>query len=134
MKKLKYFFMMLFIAALCLPMVSCNETEDEPDADIATTISGNYVGQLTKIGYSEGERCYITLTRKAKDAVSIEISCEELDVNTNAVNLLISERSDGTIQLKSESGYAIEGNVSGKTLSVSFAMGYYDYSFFGQKD
>lgn len=134
MKKIKYIFMMLFLATACLQMTSCSNSTDEPDADIATKISGNYVGELTNIGYSEGERCYVTITRKAKDAVGIEISCEELDVNTNPVNLIITERKDGTIQLKSESGYAIEGNISGKTLSISFSMGYYDYSFFGQKD
>ena len=125
--------MMLFITAVCLPLASCSES-DEPETDISTKISGNYVGTMEKIGYSEPERAYVTLTRIAKDAVSIKMSCEGLDLDLNQVNLLINEKSNGIIQLTSESGYAISGNISGDALSVSFSAGYYDYSFFGQKE
>lgn len=135
MKKLKYISMMLFLAVLCLPMVSCSSSDDEPEADIATRIAGNYVGTVKPVGYSdEPARAYATLTRKAQDAVSFEISCEEFDIEYSPVNLIINEKADGSAYLTSESNYAIDATVSGDALSASFKYGGYTFYFSGKKN
>lgn len=129
---MKHFNFLLAIAVMVLSFAGCSK-----DPDILTTeaISGNYVGTVSKHGYSNSEkRGYVTLTRMSNDVVSLKMSSEGHDLDLAPVNMIV-ETKDGIVTLSSESGYSISGTLTNEVLSVTFSVNNsYTYLFYGKKD
>lgn len=131
---MKYLSMVLLTLVVSVCMVSCGN-DDEPDYSSTEAISGNYVGTIKAIGYiDDPARAYVTLTRKANDAISFECTCETFDINTDPIMLHTEKKDDGSIYLTSESQYAIEGSIKSDLLTITFSMGETTFFFSGSKD
>lgn len=135
MKTLKYFSIMFMMLIMGISMISCDKDDENAVGDNGSLLEGDYVGTLKPMGYSdEPARAYVTLTRRAKDAVSFTCSCETFEVNTNPVNLTIEDRGNGLMYLTSESTYSVEGTEKNGSLTITFSMGDNEWFFSGMKD
>ena len=127
---MKFFKIFATIAVVALGLFSCSKSDELT----TSSISGNYVGTLKVLGYSdEPERAYATLTRMSGDVVSFKISCEAYKLDLDPVNLVV-EKKNGVVTLTSESTYAIEGSITADVLTVTFSTSNYTYMFSGKKD
>ena len=97
---------------------------------------GSYTGTLKPMGYSdEPARCYVTITQLSNDAVRISsLICEEFGIDANPVNMLTTINSDGSISLRSETSYAIEGSFYLGQLTLSFTNSVATFYFTGTKN
>ena len=97
---------------------------------------GSYTGTLKPMGYSdEPARCYVTITKLSNDAVRISsLICEEFGIDANPVNMLTTINSDGSISLRSETSYAIEGSFYLGQLTLSFTNSVATFYFTGTKN
>ena len=109
------------------------------DGRIGPTIDdlvGDYTGTLKPIGYSDDPaRCYVSIEKLSNDAVRISrLLCEEFSMDMNPVNMLITINNDGSISLRSETSYSIEGTYFMGQLTLSFANSVATWSFTGTKN
>lgn len=136
--------MLLFVS---LSFTACSSDDDDEEKTTTTEptptqsvdgpqlISGNYVGTLKPMGYTdEPARAYITITRKASDAVLFECKCETFKIDTEGYILTVTKNADGGYYLSSESNYAIEGTYKDGALSISFKYANTPFFFSGYKN
>ena len=97
---------------------------------------GSYTGTLKPMGYSDDPaRCYVTITQLSNDAVRISsLICEEFGIDANPVNMLTTINNDGSISLRSETSYAIEGSFYLGQLTLSFTNSVATFYFTGTKN
>lgn len=105
-------------------------------ADPATEVSASYTGTLKPMGYSDDPaRCYVTITRLSNDAVRLSsLICEEFGLDMNAINLTVTEQSDGRISLQSETSKSVEGTYYQGQLTLSFSTSIATFYFSGVKN
>lgn len=130
MKQIKFLSMLIAVVAMSVCFTGCSSDDDEI-TDIATVISGDYSGKLTIMGLADQFTTYVTLTRKSDVAVAVVIDCDELDMHLQSVILDITE-SNGSYELSSTSK-AVNGSVIGKSLNLTFSVGSYTCTFYGNK-
>ena len=97
---------------------------------------GSYTGTLKPMGYSDAPaRCYVTITRLSSDAVRVSsLICEEFGMDMNPVNMIETHNSDGSISLRSETSYSIEGSYYMGQLTLSFSNSVATFYFTGTKN
>ncbi len=135
MKMMKYVSMLLVMVAMSVSFAGCSDDDEETVLNSAQRIEGDYVGTLKPMGYTdEPARAYVTLTRRANDAVSFKCTCETFDVDPDPVILNIEERNGGVMYLTSESSYSIEGTCTQNSLSITFSLGGTEWFFSGTKE
>lgn len=118
-----------------VPFLSSCGDDDDVIYDNGTSVSGNYVGTLTPIGYSDAPaRTYVTLERLSTDAVRVSrLVCEEFGLDLQAVNLVLSSSSDGRIILNSETSKAISGTYYSGQLTLTFMVDNDTFYFSGTR-
>lgn len=127
---MKYFKLLAVIAVLAMGLSSCSKSDEVT----TSSISGNYVGTVKVLGYTDpAERAYVTLSRMSSDVVSFKLSCEAYGLDFDPVNLIV-EKKNGVFMLTSESSYAIEGSITNDVLTITFSASNYTYMFSGKKD
>lgn len=120
------------IVAIVVMALGFSGCAKDPDYPTTASISGEYVGTVKVIGYSNPpERAYATLSRMSSDVVSFTLSCEAYGLDFNPVNLVVEEKS-GVYTLTTESTKSIEGSIANDVLTVTFEAGIYTYIFRGK--
>ncbi len=99
-------------------------------------ISGTYVGTLKPVGYSDAPaRAYVTLTRLSSTSVRVSsLICEEFGLDMNPVNLTVTQESDGSLSLQSETTKSIQGTYYAGKLTLSFSNALATFYFSGTLD
>ena len=121
-----------------LGVCSCSSSDDdvyvaEQTVKVGTAaMAGNYVGSVKVVGFvDDAKRAYVTVERKAADAISFKIECEAFDMDINPITLTATKNSDGIWYLGSEANYAVEGSFSNGTLCVTFRFNNHVFFFYG---
>lgn len=138
--------MLMLMAAALLVMTSC-EKDDEiiylmPESSQTETttdkmdISGNYVGTLKPVGFSDSPaRAYVTLTRLSSSSVRVtSLICEEFGLDMDPVNLTVTKKADGSYSLQSETTKSIQGDYFRGYLTLTFSNALATFYFSGTID
>lgn len=120
------------IVAIVVMALGFSGCDPDPDYPTTASISGEYVGTVKLIGYTNPpERAHATLSWMSSDVVLFSLSCEAYKLNLSPVNLVFEEKS-GIYTLTPESIKNIEGSITNGVLTVTFGAGGYTYMFRGK--
>ena len=131
MKKTLTFLSWMFVALLAVTFVSCKDDDDEGAADAGTAVEGIYSGTMVPMGYTDRERAYVTMTRMSADAVRAEIECSNLDLDVSEIMNVVGGAGGYVLSVE---GKAVQGQVTGNNLNLTFSVGSTTFNFVGTKD
>lgn len=84
------------------------------------------------MGYSDEERAFVTITKMSKDAARVDIECNALHINISEI-MDIKQNENGSYSLSIENK-AVTGNITGKSIVLTFGYADITFNFIGSKE
>lgn len=130
-KTLKLMSMLFMMLLITVPFSSCSD-DDDTSIDPANAVSGIYSGIMRPMGYSDEERAFVTITKMSKDAARVDIECNALHINISEI-MDIKQNENGSYSLSIENK-AVTGNITGKSIVLTFGYADITFNFIGSKE